>query len=516
MKHIIGIDLGTTYSAIATLDALGKPSVVPNFQGERLTPSVIAFDEADAPDMILVGQEAKNLRDLQPANVVTEIKRDMGEPGRMRKFRGKEFSPEDLAALIVSKLSKDASSQLGKLDDAVITVPAYFAEPHRRATMLAGELAGLRVKAIVNEPTAAALLYATNHDIRGKVVVFDLGGGTFDVTVMDVAGRKVDIVASEGDRHLGGVDFDGVIAEIVDRKFRDKFEKSYFAVENERASFMNEAEKIKKALSQRQSTQVMLSSSQGRIKVEIAREEFEEGISPLVAKAEMLVEAVLDEAGIEPGGVAKVLLVGGSSRIPFVQRRLESIFGFAPVTEVNLDEAVACGAAIHSGLTSLEENAALVPAGVRAGLADIKLTDAVVHSFGVIVMSRDQETGQDRLHNDIIIPRGTPLPVSATRMYYTIADGQEKIEVKITQGESDDPDHVSILYKEHMELPRNRPANRPIDVKYSYNTNMTMECTFKDVESGEVFEVELTPSEGGMTGAAKRKRQATLKEFQID
>ena len=248
----------------------------------------------------------------------------------------------------------------------------------------------------------------------------------------------------------------------------------------------------------------------------MTREELEEAISPLIAKAEMLVEAVLDEANLDPGEISKVLLVGGSSRIPFVQRRLEAIFGFAPVTEVNLDEAVACGAALYSGLSALKENAALVPAGVRSGLSDVQLVEVANHSYGTIVVSSDKETGRGILANDILIPKGSALPCSETKTYYTMVDGQDAIDVRITQGESTDPGNVNILYNEAMPLPANRPAGRPIEVTYSYDKNQRMECRFRDVESGDRMEVELSSLEGALGVEAKNRSRAALEEFQIE
>jgi molecular chaperone DnaK len=382
--------------------------------------------------------------------------------------------------------------------------------------MDAGELAGLRVAAIINEPTAAALFYATNHDINGKIVVFDLGGGTFDVTVMSVAGRSIDIIASEGDRHLGGTDFDRVLADIVNRKAIAETGLAAFQNDDDMQKFLNQAEERKKALTTRPTQRVLVQNSAGRAPISITRDEFEEGISPLVAKAEMLVEAVLDEASLEPGEISKVLLVGGSSRIPFIQRRLEVIFGFPPVTEVNLDEAVACGAALYSGLGALQENPALVPAGVRSGLSDVQLVEVANHSYGTIVVSSDEETRRKVLTNDILIPKGSSLPCNETRTYYTMVDSQESIGAQITQGESTDPDHVNVIYEEDMELPPNRPARRPIEVTYSYDKNQRMACSFKDVESGDAMEVELSSLEGAPESETKRKIRAALEAFQIE
>jgi len=250
MANIVGIDLGTTFSALATLNAIGKPEIVPNADGERLTPSAIYFDEEN-PDIIRVGIEAVNSRRLNAQRSIRWIKRSMGDQQYNKNIDNKNWTPVELSSLILKKLKQDCSVGDDKVNDVVISVPAHFDEVRRKATMDAGTMAGLNVIGIVNEPVAAALYYATTRDVSGKVLVYDLGGGTFDVTIMDVKGHQMDIICSQGDHALGGVDFDQKILELLEQSYRDKFNTELISSEEDRAKYEDEAEDIKKTLSRR-------------------------------------------------------------------------------------------------------------------------------------------------------------------------------------------------------------------------------------------------------------------------
>jgi molecular chaperone DnaK len=515
MANIVGIDLGTTFSALAILNAIGKPEIVPNADGERLTASAIFFDEEN-PDIIRVGVEAINSRRLNAQRSVRWIKRHMGDANYHRDIDGKDWTPVELSSLILKKLKQECSVEHGEIRDAVISVPAHFDEIRRKATMDAGTMAGLNVIGIVNEPVAAALYYATTRKISGKVLVYDLGGGTFDVTIMDVNGHQMDIVCSQGDHALGGVDFDQKILEMLEQKYRDKFSAELIGSDEDRAKYEDEAEDIKKTLSRRSVAKKMLYGPAGNMRVEITREMFEQGISSLMARTDILVEVVLKEAGIEPSGIDKVLLVGGSTRIPSVRERLEKVFGTAPETAVNVDECVALGAALHAGLTTLRETPDALPAGVAKGLQDINLTDVCNHSYGTICAPIDKETGRRVIENRIILKKNTPLPCESTQTFYTVSEGQEEIEVTITQGEDTAVEYVNKIGTHKFKLPPGRPADRPIEVTYSYDVNQRMHCKFKDIESDRVLEVDLSLDQDGNVsegGAGKKKEQ--LKTFKV-
>ena len=325
MTNIVGIDLGTTFSALSILNAIGKPEIIPNADGERLTPSAIFFDEENS-DIVRVGIEAINSRHLNAQRSVRWIKRHMGDANYRKKIDSKDWTPVELSALILKKLKQDCSVEHGDICDAVISVPAHFDEVRRKATMEAGKIAGLNVIGIVNEPVAAALYYATTRQVSGTVMVYGLGGGTFDVTIMEVKGHDMNIICSQGDHALGGIDFDQKILEILEQKYKEKFKTELIGSDEDRAKYEDEAEDIKKTLSRRDVAKKMLYGPAGNMRVEITREMFEKAIAPLMDRADILVEVALGEAGIEPAGIGKVLLVGGSTRIPLVQQRLEKMF----------------------------------------------------------------------------------------------------------------------------------------------------------------------------------------------
>lgn len=516
MANIAGIDLGTTFSALAVLNSIGKPEIVPNAEGERITPSALFFDEEES-GVIRVGIEAINSRHLNAQRSVRWIKRHMGEADYRKKIDSKDWTAVELSSLILKKLKQDCSAERGEIRDVVISVPAHFDEARRKASMDAGVMAGLNVIGIVNEPVAAALFYATTRDVFGKVLIYDLGGGTFDVTIMDVRGHEMDIICSQGDHELGGIDFDKKILEILQQAYHKKFKKKLIASDEDKAKYEDEAEDIKKTLSRRTTARKMLYGPAGSMRVEITRQMFEETISSLISRTEILLEVALEEAGLKPSGINKVLLVGGSTRIPLVQSRLEKMFGSAPETAVNVDECVALGAALHAGLTMLADSSEEVSAGIAGGLEDIKLKDVCNHSYGTICAPIDKETGQRVVENRIILKKNTPLPCEASQMFYTMSEGQTELVVTITQGEDTDPEYINKVAVQTFELPPNRKAKCPIKVTYSYDVNQRMHCKFEDLESGQVLEVEFCIGKGGeLSQSQVRDKAEELKAYQVE
>jgi len=451
--NIVGIDLGTTFSALAILNGIGKPEIVPNADGERLTPSAIFFDEENS-DVVRVGIEAVNSRLVNAQRSIRWIKRHMGDANYHKNIDG------------------------------------------------------------VNEPVAAALYYATTRDVSGKVLVYDLGGGTFDVTIMDVEGHQMQIVCSQGDHALGGTDFDQKILEIMEKSYTDKFGAGLITSDEDRAKYEDDAEDIKKTLSRRLASKKMLYGPAGNMRVEIKREMFEENIASLIARTDILVEVVLDEAGLKPSDIGKVLLVGGSTRIPLVQKHLEKTFGFKPETAVNVDECVALGAALQAGLTMLREKPEEVSVGISSGLKDINLTDVCNHSYGTICAPVDNETGRRVIQNCIILKKNTPLPCQASQMFYTVSEGQTELEVTISQGEDSAPEYVTKIATHKFQLPPGRPAERPIKVTYSYDVNQRMHCKFEDVESGTTLEVDCSLDKKGDM-SEKREKGKRLEDVKV-
>jgi len=487
-KHAIGIDLGTTYSALATLNSSGKPEIVPNLDGERVTASAVYFQE-EGP--ILVGQLAVDAAAGDPNRVIQHVKRRMGEPEWRIEQDGKSYSAVDISAMILKKVKKDSESTLGQIEHAVITVPAYFDEYRRKATMDAAEKAGLKVLRIINEPTAAALTYAKTGQCKGKVLIYDLGGGTFDVSIVDIKSpQEITVIASEGDHDLGGVNFDEALAEHLNELFQ-KEKGTYLKTEEDSTPFRRvqaEAERAKRKLSKiDQVSPIPLNFGEHWMNASIKRTDFERLISEYITKTEMLIADALFEANLKENDIDHVLLVGGSTRIPAIKGMLHKKFGKVPLSQVNPDEAVALGAAIQAGM--------LMP-GAAPDLRNTLLQDVTNHSFGTI--SLGDHYGAKTLRNSIIIPKNTAIPKSITESFYTISHGQTQVDCQITQGEGEDPKFVNIIADGLLDLPPNRPADLELKVTYSYDANGRMSCEFLDVESGNRKKFDLDTASRAM------------------
>ncbi len=515
MGKIAGIDLGTTFSALAVLNELGKPETVPNADGERITPSTVFFAE---DGVILVGEEAVNACSSEPKNGARWVKRSMGLDYFPDEVNNKKWTPAELSAFILKKLKEDCGAQVGEIHDAVITVPAYFDEARRKATMDAGKLAGLNVVGIVNEPTAAALYYATQYSVGGRIMVFDLGGGTFDVTLMDVNGQQIDILCSRGDHQLGGIDFDKSLLSIMEKKYKEETSGVLITDDENKAKLMVEAETLKKTLSKRKTATATLYGDSGQCKFKVSREDFEESISPLMARISMLVEDVLDEAETEPEDVSSVLLVGGSTRLPAVQNRLQKLFNFAPTCAVNVDECVALGAAIHAGLRLMKDSPSKVTKKIASGLDKIGLQEVCNHCYGTLAMTHDEKTDRDILANDVLIKKNTPIPCTVSKTYYTAAAGQTSVDAKVTQHSTatTDADIANVVASGSLQLPPGRPAGQPVIITYSYDENQRMRCEFKDEKSGKTLILDIDTQAGSMSGTDVQNKAKELEAYTID
>ncbi len=515
MGRIAGIDLGTTFSALAVLNELGRPETVPNADGERITPSAVFFAE---DGVVLVGEEAVNAGASEPENGARWVKRFMGSNEFPDQVDGRKWSPAELSSFVLRKLKEDCSTQAGEITDAVITVPAYFDEVRRKATMDAGKLAGLNVVGIINEPTAAALYYATQHAVGGRILVFDLGGGTFDVTLMDVNGKKVDILCSRGDHQLGGVDFDKAVIQIMEKVYADETGGNLITDNESRARMSIEAEALKRTLSKRSSATALLYGDSGQCKFKISRDDFDEAISFLIARIGMLVEDVIDEADAEFEDVNSVLLVGGSTRLPAVQNRLEKMFGFPPTIAVNVDECVAMGAAIHAGLRLMDEDPGKVDKGIASGLRDIGLKEVCSHCYGTLAQNLDERTGRKVLENDVLIRKNTPIPCKITKTYYTAVQGQTGVDARVTQHgiATKDADMVNVVAFGSLQLPPGRPAGQPVKVTYSYDADQRMHCVFEDENSGKKLELDIDTQAGSMGKAEVERKAHELEGYTVD
>ncbi len=501
-EQVVGIDLGTTFSALATINPSGKAEIVPNAEGDRITASAVYFD---ANGTVTVGQLAVEQSAAYPDRVVRWAKRNMGEASWRKMIDGKAYSAIDISSLILRKVAQDAQSSLGPIKHAVITVPAYFDETRRRATIQAAEQAGLSVLRIINEPTAAALAYAAGGLIKGRVLVYDFGGGTFDVSIVDIASpRDVKVVTSEGDHRLGGIDLDKKLANHFNEVFkREKGISLYDGTlhEDHLPAEMGEAiikaEATKRALSTMTEKTVQLVRGGHSVAKTIPRKEFEQLIAEYIVRTDMLIDSALHGARCTPKDIDAVLLVGGSTRIPAVTALLKYKFGKDPIKTVNPDEAVALGAAIQAGMIGAERGLISLPPAAMAALKETKLADVTNHSYGVISVA--DAYGVQQLRNTPLLKKNTPIPCEHTESFYTMSQNQTGANCRITQGEGSDPEFVRIVAEGEMQLPPNRPANCEIKVTYSYDRNGCMSAKFLDVQSGN--ELPFVVSAGDLKGA---------------
>lgn len=492
----IGIDLGTTYSALAIINSAGSPEVVPNSDGERTTASAVFFPDQQNT---IVGQIAVEQSESQPDRVARWMKRHMGDPQWRFDCGGHSLSAVDLSALVLRRVVQDASTVVGPIRDVVITVPAYFDEFRRKATMDAGTRAGLNVLRIINEPTAAALAYASTNKVRGKCLVYDFGGGTFDVSIVDIkSASDVQVVATGGDHRLGGHDLDRALATELAKRFerakaipligdRDSGQES---------RLMNRAEEIKRVLSRlHEKRGELLARGAHSWSTDVSRVDFEQLILPMVARTEMLVDATLEDAQLRPSQIDHVILVGGSTRIPSVVRMLETKFGKPHTPGVSPDEAVALGAAIQCALIMSQSRgsaSSLAPV-IREKFQDARCTDVTGYGYGTIYLDVNATPPVQR--NSIIIPKNSNIPCEHESTFYTMTEDQASIEMTITQGDELDPDFVNVVIRDTMELPTGHgDAGREIRVVYSYDANGRMHAAFKHPASGRErkFDLETT------------------------
>ena len=494
MSKVIGIDLGTTFSAIASLDDLGNPEVLASIEDNRkITASAIYIEGKN----VIVGDKALNYIKDEPKKVILQTKREMENDVVYSIDQGKwtndndlvdAYTPAQVSALILKKL-KDYTTDVKK---AVITVPAMFAEKARQATLDAAKMADIEVIELINEPTAAVLHYASlpGVEVGGRVMIFDLGGGTFDVTFAEVKNKKVDVLTSRGDKYLGGKDFDWEVAKLIKKKYFE-VHNAEIDIENNK-EYTQKSEEIKKILSVKNKASTSINGPKGLQQIEITQEEFEESIQTYIEKIKMLIEEAMDASGMKPSRINQTLLVGGSTRIPIITKVLTKIMGKPPIKGVNVDEAVVCGAAIYAGLKTEKKK---LSTEQQEALKDVNLTDVCNFYMGTLAYVTDPLTNRKVVANTIIIDRDAKLPVSVTKRYTTIVEGQEQLECSVTQSEGpeENKEFVNVIHNEMLNLPKGRPANQPIDITYSYDESGKMHCMFTDVESGNSHEIELTP-----------------------
>jgi molecular chaperone DnaK len=483
-RKAIGIDLGTTFSAVAHIDRYGKPQIIPNAESERITPSVILFDGSN----VIVGTLAKNSAVAEPEKIADFIKREMGKPKDQfhREFNGKVYSAEELSALIIKKLKVDAEKYLGEpVTDVVITVPAYFNDAERTATITAGQLAGLNVLQIINEPTAAALAYGLDKlEENQTVFVFDLGGGTFDVTIMRIHENKLEMLATNGDHRLGGKDWDDVIVNRVAEEFDRLHGKTPLLDLHSYQELHNRAVAAKIQLSSRQRTVVVYHHDGKSVKVELTRKQFEKDTRHLVEKCKTICEMVMQEAKMKWKHIDKVLLVGGMTRMPMIREMIGKLSSVPLSDDVNPDEVVAIGASIQAVLSQLNEETVsgskLLDDQTRRQFSSldgglIQVTDITSHTLGVVLWD------ERHLHEYVfpMIRKMTAIPAVVKNSFGTANANMQRAVVKIVEGESTVPGECTPLGICDVQLPPFLPKGSPVELTYHYNANQVLEVSLQ-------------------------------------
>lgn len=505
-ETIVGIDLGTTFSAIAYINQHGKPEVLPNREGDRTTPSVIYFEEDGNP---IVGKEARNQAIIEPRRTVRFVKREMGNPSFRFNVDGKDYFPEDLSAMVLKKIKNDAEAVLAKeITKAVISVPAYFKDAQREATRQAGKIAGLDVIRIVNEPTAAALAYGLEKAGDQTLLVYDFGGGTFDVTVMRIKGKEFTILATDGDSSLGGKDVHGRLVEYLAEQFQREHGVDLRTEPHTHQDLWDKAENAKKDLSFRNNFAVVLSTGEKTVRVDLDRDIFCELIKDLIAQTEECMQRVVKAAKMDWPQIDTVLLAGGSSKIPAVREMIKRVTGKDAARDMNPDECVALGAAIQSVVTTVEaEGHEAAP--ILEGGSDIVVHDVASHSLGIKALSSDRK----KHVNSIIIPRFTPIPCERRRTYATNEDNQSRVEIEVLQGEADDPlsPDVQLIGKAGLRnLPAHKAGELVIEVTLSYNADGVIEVVAKELKGGAMAREVVMQKTGELSAEVLKDKQDLL------
>ena len=475
MGKIIGIDLGTTNSCVAVMEG-GEPTVIVNAEGSRTTPSVVAFSNTGER---MVGQVAKNQAITNPDRTIISIKRDMGTDRKV-VIDGKSYTPQEISAMILQKLKADAEAYLGEpVTDAVITVPAYFTDSQRQATKDAGRIAGLNVQRIINEPTAAALAYGIDKEKEQKVLVFDLGGGTFDVSILEIGDGVFEVLATSGNNRLGGDDFDKKIMDYIVSEFKKSqgidLSQDKFAMQRIKEA----AEKAKIELSNVLQAHINLpfitadASGPKHLDMTLTRAKFNELTADLVEQTAIPTRRAMEDAGVKPSDLSKVILVGGSTRIPAVQEKVKELTGKDPFKGINPDECVAIGAAIQAGVIGGEIN-------------DIVLLDVTPLSLGIETLGGVFTK---------LIERNTTIPTKKSQIFSTAADGQTSVEIHVLQGEREMAAHNKTLGR--FQLTGIPPAPRgvpQIEVTFDIDANGIVHVSAKDLGTGNEQKVTITAS----------------------
>ena len=516
MSKILGIDLGTTFSAMAAIES-GEPKIIENKEGGRTTPSVVAVGKSGER---LVGILAKRQQVTNPQNTIFSVKRligrrfsdqecqkdkellpyeirEAGDGGVEIKMGDKWFKPAEISAMILQKLKADAEAKLGeKINEAIITCPAYFDDSQRKATKVAGEIAGFTVKRVINEPTAAALAYGLSKKKGQQIVVYDFGGGTFDISILDVSEDTIEVKATGGDTHLGGDDFDQKIMDWLVGEFKKQegidLSKDPLALQRMKEA----AEKAKVELSSVMETEINLpfisadSSGPRHFYYKLSRAKLEELVGDYITKSIDLVKQTLQEAKFEPKDIEEVVLVGGQTRMPMIQEELKKVFGKEPSKEINPDEVVAIGAAVQAGI-------------MQGEVKDVLLLDVTPLSLGIETLGGV---------NTVLIPKNTTVPTSKSQVFSTAADSQPSVEIHVVQGERPMVQDNKTLGRFMLDGIPPAPRGVPqIEVTFDIDANGILNVTAKDRATAKSQSIRIE----GSTGISKEEVERMKKEAEI-
>ena len=496
MSKIIGIDLGTTNSCVAVMEG-GKPTVIANAEGARTTPSVVAFTKTGER---LIGEPAKRQAVTNAEKTISSIKRDMGTDNG-RTIDGKKYSPQQISAMILQKLKADAESYLGeKVTEAVITVPAYFNDAQRQATKDAGKIAGLDVKRIINEPTAAALAYGLDNEKEQKIMVYDLGGGTFDVSIIEIGDGVIEVLSTNGDTHLGGDDFDNKVIQWMISEFKKAEGVDLSGDKMAMQRLKEAAEKAKKELSSAMTTNINLpfitATAEGpkHFDMNLSRAQFDELTRDLVERTAIPVQNAMKDAGLTNADLGQVLLVGGSTRIPAVQDKVRQLTGKEPSKSLNPDECVAIGASVQGGKLAGD-----------AGAGDILLLDVTPLSLSIETMGGVATR---------LIERNTTIPTKKSQVFSTAADNQTAVDINVVQGERQFARDNKSLGQFRLDGIAPAPRGIPqIEVTFDIDANGIVNVSAKDLGTGKEQHITITAG-SNMSDADIEKAIKEAAEFE--
>ncbi|MCA8996623.1 MAG: Hsp70 family protein [Planctomycetaceae bacterium] len=517
----VGVDLGTTYSAIAQLDKEGNPISLPNAEGSVITPSVVIMGEGNK---VIVGPSPERMAIEDPQNVIEAIKRQMGNKDFYVVCQGKKLTPEFISALILKKLKKDAEGTVGPIGNAVITVPYYFNDVRRKATQDAGQIAGLNVIDIINEPTAATLAYAWQKGQLGRpdqfegektIMVYDLGGGTFDVTVVRYTATNFKVLATDGDVMLGGLDWSRRMVDDIAEQFHKKHGEDPREDPVTMMQLTQDCEAAKRELSDRAQVSINAYYKGKNLTVAMTRGDFERLTADLMQRTRDTTELVMQQAGVGKGELDEVVLVGGSTHMPVVETMLREITGKAPSRDVKPEEAVAQGAAIHAAILEARATGGSGRMGqaVVNRLRSVTATDVNSHSLGIKITDPNNRT---RKINHIMIPKNTPIPFEVSQRFVTNAPNQQRVHICVLEGDASDPDACTIIGDFRIvNLPPNLPAGSPVEVTYIYDKNGRIDARAKELTSNAEAKTEIV-RDSGLTNENVDSLEVLAQDYSVE